>query len=616
MIDDYDKFKMLLAFFVWRMAQNWDMKVDAQIGHKPTSVEDFPMSKRKNIPTGAADASKPWNAIPRFRSYMLNRWNGAVDIDSQDYIDAFRRWYPEKVEGVGPFACETFDDLFSGHVIDRVFAKSSCFNTSASTWMAWGWGAVRPYEFINPYDDNGEAVDWGRDAKSLIVDCSVFEKDPAKDLTDADAMCELKERFDVDKLDLWSPAHANDELRHLADLLANLAARYQTIISTRQNALAEPREWLLFGAPGTGKSHLLNKHVHGDDGLPENTERVTFYADYLHSQFVGSYKPSVIRDGDHRGEITYSFRPGPFTRVLVKALNDPSQNYVLIIEELNRAEAASVFGDLFQLLDRDSLGVSEYSVTVSEDMREYLQDHLTIMGRIVLRQLIRKATDRAGARRLVDLTERGRDADDCSRIVLPPNMYIWATMNSADQGVFPLDTAFKRRWDFEYVGINHDEDKLADREWNRIRKRINALLLGAEINEDKLLGPFFLGDAKLTRLSKPKVVTGDGNGEAADAPDSMRPVKNEAFARAMKNKVIMYLFEDAARYARGQVFDYDAIRRAGLALTDSDVTLKVLFDAWDSLGYAIFVGVDDKVRGDIGDAGADAVMTADGPTEG
>ena len=104
--------------------------------------------------------------------------------------------------------------------------------------------------------------------------------------------------------------------------------------------------------------------------------------------------------------------------------------YLLIIEEINRANVAAVFGDIFQLLDMDEKGVSEYPIQASEDMKEYLA------------------------------TELGGLPDDFEQIRIPDNMFIWATMNSADQGVFPMDTAFKRRWDFTYLGIDDSEEEL------------------------------------------------------------------------------------------------------------------------------------------------------------
>ncbi|MDV5105909.1 AAA family ATPase [Clostridium perfringens] len=180
------------------------------------------------------------------------------------------------------------------------------------------------------------------------------------------------------------------------------------------STIDKPYNRIIFGAPGTGKSNKLEneKGVFGD-----NFERVTFHPNYSYSQFVGTYKPVPNKVNDKNGAltetITYEYVPGPFMRSLVKAIRSiKSENptpYLLLIEEINRANVAVVFGDVFQLLDRKN-GISEYAIETSEDMRSYL------------------------------LKELGGDLKDYEKIRIPANLYIWATMNSADQGVFPMDT--------------------------------------------------------------------------------------------------------------------------------------------------------------------------------
>ncbi len=268
---------------------------------------------------------------------------------------------------------------------------------------------------------------------------------------------------------------------------------------------------ILFGAPGTGKSYQLNKDKDELLGIDSNNyERVTFHPDYSYANFVGCYKPvSVLNQETRKKEIEYKYVPGPFLRTLVKAIKSANsyypQNYLLIIEEINRANVAAVFGDVFQLLDRKN-GVSEYPIQTPEDMRQYLADKL------------------------------GGNPDNYETIRIPNNMYIWATMNSADQGVFPMDTAFKRRWDFTYLDINNNEEKIDDRtitingdqcKWNDVRKSINDYLSDMNINEDKLMGPFFIN---------PKDINDDN------------------FDEVFKNKVLMYLFEDAGKQRRSKLF--------------------------------------------------------------
>ena len=281
-----------------------------------------------------------------------------------------------------------------------------------------------------------------------------------------------------------------------------------------------PRNRILFGAPGTGKSFTLNREkdlLLADGG---EYERVTFHPDYSYANFVGTYKPVPCKDSDDKDAITYSYVPGPFMRTYVKALQnsktDTPKPFLLVIEEINRANVAAVFGDVFQLLDRGDDEVSEYPIQASEDSKKYLAGEL------------------------------GGNPDDYSEIRLPDNMFIWATMNSADQGVFPMDTAFKRRWDFTYLGIDDSEAGIVGKkvvlgqgdyrrivEWNALRKAINNELLTYKVNEDKLMGPYFISKKNLPE------------GEMIDPA---------VFTRIFKNKVIMYLFDDAAKQKRITLF--------------------------------------------------------------
>lgn len=344
-----------------------------------------------------------------------------------------------------------------------------------------------------------------------------------------------------------------------------------------QNKTLYPRQIIYFGAPGTSKSYTLNK----DAEEIANQERVTFYPGYSYQQFVGTYKPFMDMDGD---KISYKFVPGPLLRLLEKALKaekaekaktqdenkedtlaaEPStenqengkeekepEKFLLIVEELNRAEAAAVFGDLFQLLDRNSDGSSEYPISVSEDLKQYL----------------RRGTDKT------DKTDEKdeKDEKDCGvwadvpedeqkKLYFPSNFYIWATMNSADQGVFPLDTAFKRRWDFKYFGINEAADKLTNDKqkfWNNLRTTINdALKEKLNLNEDKLLGPFFM-----------KVEEN---------------IDEQTFWKRFCSKVLLYLYEDAARLKRSQIFKYKTYSEIYNAFEKFD-SMKTLQETWNKV---------------------------------
>lgn len=290
----------------------------------------------------------------------------------------------------------------------------------------------------------------------------------------------------------------------------------------------ESRNLIYFGAPGTGKSYQLARKA-AECFEETNVRRVTFHPDYTYAQFVGCYKPcSGVNDkGEH--EIYYKYTCGPFLETYVDALKHPESSYLLVIEEINRANPAAVFGDIFQLLDRRDDGVSEYPVRVSQDMGEELYRQLSCM--------------RYDERKHEGFSESERRSGRVETIALPSNMFIWATMNSADQGVSPMDTAFKRRWDFRYMGIDEGAEfiqgyrvpvggKSRYVSWNALRTGINKVLLANKVNEDKLLGPFFIAPTAL-----------------AD---------KDAFKRVFKNKVLLYLFEDAAKTKRGKVFSLGA----------------------------------------------------------
>lgn len=318
------------------------------------------------------------------------------------------------------------------------------------------------------------------------------------------------------------------------------------------------RNRILFGAPGTGKSYTVNKEAKellGEDNETDY-ERVTFHPDYSYANFVGTYKPIPFKDCHGNDTITYAYVPGPFMRIYVNSLKnsrtDDVKPYLLIIEEINRANVAAVFGDVFQLLDRGSDEVSEYPIQASEDMKAYLAKEL------------------------------GGKPEDYTKIRIPDNMFIWATMNSADQGVFPMDTAFKRRWEFTYLGIDDSDNDIRGKyveigikekqriEWNELRKAINEFLAAEKINEDKQLGPYF--------ISRNIVVPTDGSTE----------IDSERFCDVFKHKVLMYLFDDAARQKRGKLFEgskkgqtryskiCEAFDEQGIGIFHSDIQNRVI----------------------------------------
>lgn len=304
-----------------------------------------------------------------------------------------------------------------------------------------------------------------------------------------------------------------DQVDKILDLIEKLK-KNDSILKNDTEEIAHNlnRNLIISGAPGTGKSYNLEedrKKYFGD-----RYERVTFYSNYTYNQFVGTYKPKPKFDEEKKEYISYEFIPGPFLRILVKSINDKQNKpHLLIIEEINRANAANVFGDIFQLLDRRSGGRSQYGISISEDMKKYLDDKLD-------------------------------DKVFNDELHIPSNLYIWCTMNSADQGVYPMDTAFKRRFEFEFTGINEGQNIIQDininvlwqedeLKWNDLRIAINNKLRESrQVKEDKLIGPFFISKS---------VLEGD----------------SKAFNKSFKNKLLMYLYEDICKYDKLIMFDKD-----------------------------------------------------------
>lgn len=204
--------------------------------------------------------------------------------------------------------------------------------------------------------------------------------------------------------------------------------------------------------------------------------RTTFHPDSDYSTFVGTYKPES--DGE---TIRYSFVPQTFTNAYIEAYKNIDTPVYLIIEEINRGNCAQIFGDLFQLLDRGSDGYSEYSINADKDLRDYIKTELT------------KAKG-------IDPDTEPEGIQD-GKLRLPPNLHILATMNTSDQSLFPMDSAFKRRWDWEYVPIqyegatsNHFTIKLSDKKfrWIDFLKAVNDRIRRVTESEDKQLGNYFI----------------------------------------------------------------------------------------------------------------------------
>ncbi len=267
---------------------------------------------------------------------------------------------------------------------------------------------------------------------------------------------------------------------------------------------------IFYGAPGTGKSHTIKECTEGKDVI-----RTTFHPDTDYSTFVGAYKPTTksfpvttvigtkavaVEDKDGKemteDKIIYEFVPQAFLQAYIAAwkkfdgIQDAAnaKEEYMVIEEINRGNCAQIFGDLFQLLDRADDGFSEYPIKADADMKKYLQKAL-------------KNTSLEGVEADLNSMFKGEDiarqVKEGDILLLPNNLYIWATMNTSDQSLFPIDSAFKRRWDWQYVPISDAGKNWVirvngnDYSWWSFLEEINQRIYKATYSEDKKLGYFF-----------------------------------------------------------------------------------------------------------------------------
>lgn len=228
---------------------------------------------------------------------------------------------------------------------------------------------------------------------------------------------------------------------------------------------------IYFGSPGTGKSNTIDK-ITGNS----NVRKITFHPEYDYQSFVGSYKPSM--DGK---DIIYKFVPQIFTNIYIDAWKKPEEHFYLQIEEINRGNCAEIFGDLFQLLDRDLDGSSKYKIDANEDLAIYLKEKL--------------GDDHEGIK--------------LGKIKLPHNLSFIATMNTSDQSLFPMDSAFKRRWDWEYIKINYECDKSNfiiklnngnEYEWLKFLKSVNIFIFEITGSPDKQIGNWFINATDTNKI--------------------------------------------------------------------------------------------------------------------
>ncbi|MCI6276594.1 MAG: AAA family ATPase [Clostridium sp.] len=384
-----------------------------------------------------------------------------------------------------------------------------------------------------------------KDGVSLKPDCIeevarkvfIFEENPNVFATDdyLSFLGSKKTLFELDKDD-----STEDDLEENNNDLKKDVSIDESIRNT------DGENVLLYGVPGSGKSWTI-EHEYCKPGT--QVERLVFHPDYTYSDFIGQILPAVAEDG----QVSYKFTPGPFTNILRDAYQNPEKEYVLIIEEINRGNAPAIFGEVFQLLDRKveirdndddgyPIGTSEYGIT-NENIAEEMY---------------------------------GKDKKK-EKVRIPSNLSIIGTMNTSDQNVFTLDTAFQRRWDMRLIenDFANVDSKLADAEildttvtWSNFCIEINKIVVGNSARmtsaEDKRLGAYFvhlrdlqyndaMGDLKeydtLRKKESKDSLTSEEKSQIAAIREAMR--QNRKFPE----KVIKYLWDDAFKFNREVIFE-------------------------------------------------------------
>lgn len=319
---------------------------------------------------------------------------------------------------------------------------------------------------------------------------------------------------------------------------------------------SKPLQQIFYGAPGTGKSHTVKKET-AEWEKRGRVVRTTFHPDSDYSTFVGTYKPTkkevYVRDSTGRiviekdkpvkeEQISYEFVPQAFLNAYIEAWTNRDKPEFLIIEEINRGNCAQIFGDLFQLLDRDDNGYSEYAIKADRDLEMYLN----------------KAFEDADI-------EDYPNVKSGKELLLPNNLYIRATMNTSDQSLFPIDSAFKRRWDWEYEPIKYKNTDWAIEingnkySWTSFQKEVNKRIFDDTNSEDKMLGDYFV----------------KANNE------------NVISEKLFVNKVLFYLWNDVCKDGDSDIFKIDDKTDVKFSDLYGENGTKMLLGMMDHLGVEL-----------------------------
>lgn len=333
----------------------------------------------------------------------------------------------------------------------------------------------------------------------------------------------------------------------------------------KSKSIDKPLQLIYYGAPGTGKSFTIDQVTNEN-----NSVRTTFHPDSDYASFVGAYKPTMApmpinafvgttvhhaknaeNEKAYEKKIVYKYVPQAFLKAYVEAWKryaaGEDNPYYLVIEEINRGNCAQIFGDLFQLLDRNNTGCSSYAISADEDIAQFLREDDNGFGKLNEEQ--KEAIGKFRLKKDSGVEEQiGPEILNGSKLLLPPNLRIWATMNTSDQSLFPIDSAFKRRWNWEYMPIEYDPTDKNTKErirwklevggkfysWGKFLDIINLEIEAITVSEDKQMGYFF---AKPDKKSE----------EGLEKNDT---ISEKVFV----NKVLFYLWTDVLK-------DYDLTQK-------------------------------------------------------
>lgn len=325
-------------------------------------------------------------------------------------------------------------------------------------------------------------------------------------------------------------------------------------VSTGENVL-------LYGVPGAGKSWTI-EHEYCDD--EECVERLVFHPDYMYSDFVGQILPIVKKDDEGKEKVRYEFTPGPFTKIMKTAYENPTKSFYLVIEEINRGNAPAIFGEIFQLLDRKTEDDNKYKKCTSE----YGITNSNIANEVY--------------------------GDQNVKVRIPANLSIIGTMNTSDQNVFTLDTAFQRRWIMRMIpnsfsGHKFAKNKILDTDvsWQQFCEAINEEILrrnNVTSSEDKRLGAYFVSSDDLICKSIP------------DGYTEKEKINIQHMNARFAEKVLKYLWDDAFKFSHADTFDtkkYESLEKVveGFNSSTANDRFKVFHE---NLRKMIIEGLDDN----------------------